>query len=521
MVIMQPTCHVKAISDLSYMKRTWLLLLSCFVVRLLYAHSFPLVPDETNYWQWSRHLAWGYHDQAPLIAWSIRFFTELFGHTELAVRMSSIVAMGVASVYIVLIARRWFSARIAWQTALVCQFVLLFNVGGLLATPDGLQGAAWAGAAFHCARAYENNQWRQWLWAGIWFGIGLLSKFTMVLFPLCVYGFGLFSSQHRRMLGQIRPYVGFAAGCLLFTPVIGWNIANGWNSARHVAYIGGANQGFELHFKYFADFIGSQAALVSPILFVLICIAWLRIARRNYPVSEWIYFFLFCVSFPMVAGFALLSLHTRVYGNWPGAGYLTAVILAAAFFASRRHRIWKWSVATSALLTLLLLLQVLWPILPIPARHDRTADEIRGWDQLGQRVGRIIEEAAGDDIFPFGLKYQVASELAFYIPGQPKTVSINRWSRPNVYDYWWEDEDLIGKDGIGVTDRATSMNRLLEVFEHVDAPEVFEVHRPRLWSGRTDSSTLVKTWYIYRCYHFKGGLRWMPKQTDDVRISGS
>jgi 4-amino-4-deoxy-L-arabinose transferase-like glycosyltransferase len=512
---------MNSLSDTGYMTRTWFLLFICFVVRLLYAHSFLLVPDETNYWQWARHLAWGYHDQAPLIAWSIRLSVELFGHTELAVRMPSIISMSVASIYLVLIARHWFSARIAWQTALVSQTMLLFNVGGLLATADGLQGAAWAGAAFHCARAYEKNRWRQWLAAGLWFGIGLLSKYTMVVFPLGVYGFGLLSSQHRRLLAQMRPYIAFAAGCLLFTPVIGWNIANGWNSARHVASIGGADQSLGLHLRYFGDFIGSQAALVSPLVFILICITWLRIARRNYPAGEWIYFFLFCISFPMVAGFALLSLHTRVYGNWPGAGYLGAVILAAAFFGNRGLRIWKWSVLSSAFLTFIVLLQVLWPILPIPARHDRTAYEIRGWDFLGQRVGRIIEEMpAPRETFPFGFNYQVASELAFYIPGQPRTVAINRWSRPNVYDYWWTDGDLVGQDGIGVTDRATSMARLLEVFERVEGPEAIEIHRTRPWSDQTAPATLVKTWYIYRCYYFKGGLRWVPKRSDDVRAGG-
>ena len=40
------------------------------IARILYAQSFLLTPDETNYWQWSRHLAWGYHDQTPMIAWA-------------------------------------------------------------------------------------------------------------------------------------------------------------------------------------------------------------------------------------------------------------------------------------------------------------------------------------------------------------------------------------------------------------------------------------------------------------------
>jgi len=114
--------------------------------------------------------------------------------------------------------------------------------------------------------------------------------------------------------------------------------------------------------------------------------------------------------------------------------------------------------------------------------------------------------------FIFGLSYQVASELAFYTPGQPRTVSINRWERPNVYDYWWKDEDILGWDGIGVTYDSVSLSRLSQVFERVDPPEELVVFR------KESDTKPVKVFYLYRCYGFKGGLRWIPEDASDIRV---
>jgi hypothetical protein len=125
-----------------------------------------------------------------------------------------------------------------------------------------------------------------------------------------------------------------------------------------------------------------------------------------------------------------------------------------------------------------------------------------------------------DNSFIFGLQYQMASELAFYVPGQPFTVSINRWNRPNVYDYWWQDNDLLGKDAVGVIGDNSSRARLLEVFEQVDQPVPFVIYAPGTDKNEGQRLVPMKTYYLYRCYDFKGGLRWIPPVQDDIR-SGS
>ncbi len=498
----------------------WLWIIAWTGVRLIWAGQFELAPDETNYWQWGRHLDWGYHDQAPLIGWAIALSTHFLGHTELGVRLPSIVALAVVSIYLILICRRWLDAQTALALAILSQAILEFNVGGLMATPDGLQAAAWAAATYHVARAYEEDRFLHWAAGGICFGIGLLSKYSMVLFAPCALAYGLFSPLHRHRLKGIKPYAGALAGALLFSPVLIWNAQNGWNSARHVAYLGGANQGVAIQWHTFGDFWAAQAALVTPLVFILVLAAWMRSYQQGRQQPFWMFRYLFWVSFPVFLFFMLLSLHTRVYGNWPAFGYLAAAVLTAAFYGRNDphgsdrpwgRRLWPWAIGLAYVMTGVVLIQTIHPFLPIPVALDRTAREVNGWRVLGQAASNLRDRMPQPDhTFLFGLRYQIASELAFYTPGQPDTVSINRWNRPNVYDYWRQDADLLGWDAIGVTLSADSQNQLQQVFKSVDPPIALPIYRGR---------SKVKTFYLYRAFGFTGGLRWIPP-ANDIRAAG-
>ena len=518
-------------SDRFYLNAAWLWIIGFSLFRFLYSGLFLLVPDETNYWQWSRHLAFGYHDQAPLIAWTTKLTTSILGQTETGVRLPSVLAIAVASGYLIVLAKRYMGDRAAWNTALLSQAILEFNLGGLLATPDGLQAAAWAGASYHVARAYENDRLSQWLLGGLWFGIGMLSKYTMVIFLPGAFLYGIFSQSHRRRLARFRPYAGVLLGMLMFVPVIIWNAQNHWSSLHHVANLGGVNREFAIDLKFLGDFLASQAGLLSPLMFFLGLLAWYLALQRPSRTEKWIYRFLFFTSFPMFATFTLLSFHTRVYGNWPASGYLVVSVLIGAFFAERSkifspsrivrwgQGLWPWAVGCAYLFSVLVFIQVVWPVFPIPAKWDRIAIETSGWKELGIKAAQTVNTLPNPEkTFLFGLQYQIASELAFYTPGQPVTVSINRWNRPNVYDYWWKDEDLIGLDAVGVTDSPEShVFQLKQVFDQVDPPIRLDIFSKSVSVRKDGSYQPVKTFYIYRAYGFKGGLRWIPPERSDIR----
>jgi hypothetical protein len=47
-----------------------------FIVAILQAAFTDIFHDEAYYWLWSKHLAWGYFDHPPMIAWIIRIGTR-------------------------------------------------------------------------------------------------------------------------------------------------------------------------------------------------------------------------------------------------------------------------------------------------------------------------------------------------------------------------------------------------------------------------------------------------------------
>lgn len=499
---------------------TWLVLLIGLGIRLIISGQFLLVPDEANYWQWSRHLALGYHDHPPMIAWSIWLTTKLFGQTEFAVRLPTVLGITITSVYLCLLTTRWFTSRCAFHVAVLLQGILLFNGAALIATPDGLLLPCWAAACYHAAMALSTRSAGHWIMTGLWFGLGLLSKYTMVLFLPSLFFCMLFIRSYRKELATPWPWLGLVLGCLLFTPVLLWNAQHSWATFRHVLYQGGVDQNHLVTFRFVGDFLGTQLLLFSPLACMLLFFAWFFPDAQNRMPPEDQHFLLW-MSATTFFLFFLLSFHVRIYGNWPAAGYLTAVILLAALHSPGRvgsrtktTRIWNATVFLAYLMSITVLAQTVYPVLPLSIAVDRIARETEGWDILGQQVDQALHDMPNpEQTFIFGLRYQHASELAFYMPGQPETVSINHWTRPNVYDYWTDDSKLIGKDGIGIYEWKGMEQFLAPVFDHIDPPVEINLYRTSPWLGKQ----LVQTLYLIRGYGFKGGQRWQPRLEHDIR----
>ncbi|MBV9850019.1 MAG: hypothetical protein JO250_10140, partial [Armatimonadetes bacterium] len=74
--------------------------------RFWYAGTHELVQDEAYYWQWARHLDWGYYDNTPLVALVIRACITLLGSNPVGVRAGAILSALVAAAFIYLLARR-------------------------------------------------------------------------------------------------------------------------------------------------------------------------------------------------------------------------------------------------------------------------------------------------------------------------------------------------------------------------------------------------------------------------------
>lgn len=420
------------------MAQAILVTLAAGLVRLIVAGCTPLFPDEAYYWDWSRHLAAGYFDHPPMIAWLIRLGTIVAGDTPLGVRLGPVLAGVAGALFLCATAKRIAGDRGALLTALVFAVMPLSGAGLVLATPDAPLLAAAAATIYALVRAFEaaprsRDALLWWSIAGAALGIAFSSKYTAVLLPLGVLAGLLSRADLRGQLKQSGPYVATLVAIIAFSPVILWNARHDWVSfAFQLQHGFGAAAGSVM--KRELDLIGGQAGLVSPILFVMMVVAVAKSFRAASPLS-----FLPFISAFVFAFFMYSATKRRVEANWPALAYIPGTLLLAAYAGSRMWDKWlRAGLVVAGVLTVITYINAFTPILPLPARRDPNA-RAAGWDDLARAVARVHDprrRLSSYRTWVAGDRYQETAALAFHLDGHPRVFSFNISSRANQYDLW-------------------------------------------------------------------------------------
>src|SRR3954469_23528789 len=115
---------------------TVLTILALLAVRLVPSAYTPITFDEAYYWIWSKHLAGGYYDHPPMVAFVIRLGTCLAGDTELGVRIGSVL-LAIPATWATWRAGAilFTNERIAATAALFFNLTLMVAAGTVIVTP--------------------------------------------------------------------------------------------------------------------------------------------------------------------------------------------------------------------------------------------------------------------------------------------------------------------------------------------------------------------------------------------------
>lgn len=411
------------------------------IIRLAFAALIPIFPDEAYYWAWSRHLAAGYFDHPPAIALLIR---SSGATSPLGVRFGPIIAGFVAAITTVAIARHLGGGRAALRAAMVITVLPLAAAGLILATPDSPLLATTALSLYFLVRALHEPVGSRaslgwWAATGVALGGAFLSKYTSIFLPIAVVVAVLVRPHLRARLREPGPYVACVIATLMFSPVLVWNAHHHWISFLFQVRHGlSAPQGSALvaAWKHEGDFLGGQAGLASPILFILFAIATGRSLRRRAGDTQFVMAMVAVLSF----GFFIYSaLRQRVEPNWPAPAYIPAVVLLA--MTSSKRIASKWfdaGVVLAAAMSILIYAQAVEPVLPIPPSKDPVARAF-GWNELALEADSTATATTTKTqarTWLGGDRYQEAAELAFLIPTHPTTFATNLSGRPNQYDLW-------------------------------------------------------------------------------------
>lgn len=461
-----------ALIALGAVQRTWFLIDHC---------PFDLSGDEAHYWEWSRHLDWSYYSKGPLVAWIIAagraligdWSRQMIGSEMLAVRFPAVLLSSITGVGIYVLALQTLRRPIlAFASVALTATIPITAAGAILMTIDAPLACAWVWALVCIHRGLRTNSLIAWLAAGLLIAIGTLAKFNMV-FMYAVVGLLLVCVPSLRTQWlRPGPWLAAIVGLAGWLPILWWNYQHGWVSFRHVAGQAGVAGKTTFNLLGPVDYFTNQAAVLGPIWLVGLLFA-LRAGWRNTAQSEsssappepqsppWSTRFLAIATAVPFAVFLLFSPITTIEPNWPAVGLISGAPLLVFWLSrgwdtpkSRLHRRWIIGSATAFGLTASVLafhtdwlMPVFkwlageprpWSLNPV-AKYDPTA-RLRGWQQLGSAVGELLaaERAVGRDPVVMTDNYQVASEIAFYAPGNPPATCIQSilGKRQSQYDIW-------------------------------------------------------------------------------------
>ena len=195
------------------------------------AALLPLSADEAYYWLWSRHLAAGYFDHPPMIAWLIRAGTRVFGDTPFGVRAAGVVLSLPATWFV------WRAAALilkdedrAALAALFFNLTIMVSAELLAATPD-MPSTVTACAFVYClARVQASGNGKWWLGVGVAAGLGLFSNFPSLSLRAGALGWLLVDRDARKWLASPWPYLGAALALLVWTPALIWQSQHHWET---------------------------------------------------------------------------------------------------------------------------------------------------------------------------------------------------------------------------------------------------------------------------------------------------
>jgi hypothetical protein len=489
------------------------LILSAAGIRVAYLiHNCPLdlVPDEAHYWDWSRHLDWSYYSKGPLVAWLIRAGCELagpwsehmLGNPMLAVRLPAVIcgALLLFSLY-VLTLQVFGRERLAFAVVTLSLTLPLIAAGSSLMTIDAPYTCCWGWAlvAMHHA-IFRQSRWA-WPVAGLLVGVGILAKYTMILFVPAVGLFLLTTPSQRWKL--LRP--GFWTMCLIgaacCVPILLWNMNHDWVSVRHVGGQAGVSEGVGILWLGPLSYLGMQFLMLLGFWFMAWAAAML--AHRPWKETDPGVRYLWWTSALMFGVFGVFSLKTHEEPNWPVTAYQSGIVLGTAWLCRQLRsptdwyrRLMRAGLAVACSLGVLVTLvihrsEVARPALlrlsgppseahPLPLRRFDPTCRLRGWHYLGGELYWLCQELKAQGVEPIlaGTHWTLPGEVGFYCRGHPQVYSLgralgDRWSQ---YDLWHpnplsDPHIFLGRTFVVV---GQASDGLTQAFASVEPPRIIE-----------------------------------------------
>ena len=321
----------------SYESLAAMLIIIVTLFRLWFCTRLELVGDEAYYWFCSRHLDLSFFDKGPGAAATIKAGTAIFGNTVFGVRFFAVMLSMATGISLFSLAKMLFSSRIGFRTLVLALVIPMFAVGSILMTIDPLSVFFWTVAAIFFWKAVNSGSLPAWIGAGAMIGLGMLAKYTNLAEIICFALFCACTPGYRKHLASPGFSLMILCALAFSLPIFIWNSQHDWITVEHLLHRGAINSHWRFKPQEFLSFLGQQAGVISPYIFlgVLLAVFWPRL-WKSAPVETR---YLLSLFLPLFVFYSILSLNKAAQPNWTAPSYVAGIILVAAKWDEIKERL--------------------------------------------------------------------------------------------------------------------------------------------------------------------------------------
>jgi Dolichyl-phosphate-mannose-protein mannosyltransferase len=470
--------------------RVVLLILTTFMIRMLFAASLGLGIDESYMVAAGRSVQLSYFDHPPLAWWMAWGAAKLAGtDAPWVVRLPFVLTFAGTTWLMFRLTARLFGEGAGFWAAILVNLSPVFGVTtGSWVLPDGPLVAALLAAAIclvQAIKAQAHAAWRWWLGAGVCLGLAMMSKYTAVLTALGAVVFLLSQPSARRWLARPHPYAAGLLALAIFFPALVWNAEHQWAS---LLFQGGRAHVSHLHVFGPLATLGGEALFLLPWIWLPAMVCGMSAAWQGRH-NEWSWL-LSCLAFPPIILFLVISMWTHVLFHWAAPGYLMLFPLlgdAVQRCQMHRHAVRRTIAATAAVVAASVALvasEVRFNWLPEVGENfafgkDPDLDLV-DWTSVNEELAR--KGFLGHrKLIVAATRWSDAGKIDYALEGRTRVICLG--PDPREYGVTTRPEDYVGDDVLIVAPR-TSLAQVRAKFETV-FDSVAELPPVLLWhAGR-------------------------------------
>lgn len=305
--------------------------LLCLRLVYLFSEPYGIFFDEAQYWTWSKDFAFGYFSKPPIIAWLIAFTTDFCGDKTACVRLSATFCHFIAGLFVYLTARRLYTEKTGFWAGILYLTLPGISASSYFISADAPLMMFWAASLYFFVKAIVDRNFIYWILLGICAGLGMMSKYTMIMFFASAFLYMLFSPSFRKLIFSPATIFTSLLSLAIFAPNLYWNLQNDFISFRHT----GDNvfsYGFSLYPDKMFEFIGAQFAVFGPVSFIALLIFFIR--KKKICESEdekMLVSFTYTLLFIAFA----VALISGAQAHWAAPAYIAGSILLARVFVKK------------------------------------------------------------------------------------------------------------------------------------------------------------------------------------------